>query len=242
MLGDTDVGMFVPRIQQLAAQSALEALNPFGGWQAIYADFVRTLPPTLSTSDIATSPLLLDGEAPLGIGDFARIDVLVGLLSSFLRCPLPRRSNSLLHARSAPRPLCPATALPRHACSSRPSDRSPHIRTPSLVTCVGTDLTAFALKAPAPFLGFAATLTGLTVTAESLDAALDASMTTGEVWSLPVAAAGTFFVVQNAMTVLLARLMLVAFLEVRGSDRPPPNFGAMRAWGLDERRRALDWP
>ena len=110
------------------------------------------------------------------------------------------------------------------------------------MTCVGTDLTAFALKAPAPFLGFAATLTSLTVTAESLDAALDASMTTGEVWSLPVAAAGTFFVVQNAMTVLLARLMLVAFLEVRGSDRPPPNFGAMRAWGLDERRRALDWP
>ena len=114
MLGDTDVGMFVPRIQQLAAQSALEALNPFGGWQAIYADFVRTLPPTLNTSDIATSPLLLHGEAPLGIGDFARIDVLIGLLSSFFRCPLCPATAPTALQLSPPRPLCPTPALPRH--------------------------------------------------------------------------------------------------------------------------------
>jgi len=88
MLGDADAGAFLPRVKELAKQSARELLDPLGGWANIYRDFARTLPNTLNPSDVASSELLLEGEAPIGLADFARKEVLVGFLFSLVRYPL----------------------------------------------------------------------------------------------------------------------------------------------------------
>lgn len=85
LLGDTDVGPFVDRVGAFAKQSAWDLVNPFGGWRAISDDFARTLPPTLNASDVANSELLLAGEAPLSIGDYARPDILLGFLYTPIR-------------------------------------------------------------------------------------------------------------------------------------------------------------
>lgn len=89
MLGDADAGPFLERVKALARQSVRELFNPIGGgWQAIAADFARTLPPTLFPTDVAQSELLLDGEAPLSLTDYLRPDVAIGFLASLVRYPL----------------------------------------------------------------------------------------------------------------------------------------------------------
>ena len=87
MLGDSDVGPFLERVRDLGRRSARELLDPIGGWATIYKDFARTLPGTLNPSDVASSELLLEGEAPIGPLDFARPEVLVGFLASLVRYP-----------------------------------------------------------------------------------------------------------------------------------------------------------
>jgi len=88
MLGDVDVGPFVNRVRSLAWQTVREVFNPLsGGWRSIRRDYSRTLPSTFEPSDVANSSLLLPGEAPLGLRDFARADIAVGFLVALLRYP-----------------------------------------------------------------------------------------------------------------------------------------------------------
>jgi len=166
MLGDADAGAFLPRVKELAQQSARDLVSPFsGGWAAIFSDFARTLPGTLNPSDVASSELLLEGEAPIGPADFARPEVLLGLLVSLVRYPL-----------------------------------------------------AFALKAPLPFALFASFVIALDSTAVELDELAEASAAAGEGLSLPIVATLAFSAVTLSMSVITARLLLVAFLEERNAE------------------------
>ena len=166
MLGDADAGPFLTRVRALAGQSASDLLNPLaGGWADIYSDFARTLPGTLWPADVARSELLLEGEAPLSLLDYARPAMLVGFVASLVRYPA-----------------------------------------------------AFALKAPGPFLVFASGLVALDSTAGQLDTLADASLRAGDVLSLPVAATLAFSAFTFGLSVLTARLLLVAFLEERNAE------------------------
>jgi len=166
MLGDADAGPFLERVRALAGQSAGDLLNPVGGgWASIYTDFARTLPGTLNPEDVARSELLLEGEAPLSLLDYARPAMLVGFVASLVRYPA-----------------------------------------------------AFALKAPVPFLVFASGLVALDSTAGQLDTLADASIRAGDVLSLPVAAGFAFSAFTLGLSVLTARLLLVAFLEERNAE------------------------
>ena len=69
-----------------------------------------------------------------------------------------------------------------------------------------------------PFGIFAASLYTLEATANQLDSLADASISAGEVVSLPVAATLIFSAVGTGLNVLLARLLLVAFLEERNAE------------------------
>ena len=77
---------------------------------------------------------------------------------------------------------------------------------------------AFALKAPAPFAAFAGFVYALEATATELDTLADASIQAGDVLSLPVAATLGFSAVSLGLSVLTARLLLVAFLEERNAE------------------------
>ena len=77
---------------------------------------------------------------------------------------------------------------------------------------------AFALKAPAPFAAFAGFVYALDATASELDALADASIQAGDVLSLPIAATVGFTLATTALSVLTARLLLVAFLEERNAE------------------------
>ena len=88
LLGDADAGPFLERVRSLAKQSAVDFASPFsGGWASIYRDFARTLPGTLNPADVASSDLLLEGEAPLSLLDFLRPEVLLGFVASLVRYP-----------------------------------------------------------------------------------------------------------------------------------------------------------
>ena len=166
MLGDADAGPFLQRVRELAKSTAKQLADPLGGgWASIYRDLARTLPGTINPKDVASSELLLDGEAPIGPADFAQKEMLLGFLASLVRYPA-----------------------------------------------------AFALKAPVPFGIFAASLYTLEATANQLDSLADASISAGEVVSLPVAATLIFSAVGTGLNVLLARLLLVAFLEERNAE------------------------
>ena len=89
MLGDADAGAFLPRVKELGKQTVRELADPLsGGWASVYRDFARTLPGTLFPDDVAKSDLLLEGEEPIGLQDFARKEVLIGFLFSLVRYPL----------------------------------------------------------------------------------------------------------------------------------------------------------
>jgi len=77
---------------------------------------------------------------------------------------------------------------------------------------------AFALKAPLPFAALAAFLYALESTAIELDAATASSVAAGEVVSLPIVAALLFSAATTGLSVLVARLLLVAFLEERNAE------------------------
>ena len=106
MLGDADAGPFLERVRRLAQQTVRDLLDPTGGgWANIYEDLARTLPSTVNPRDVAASPLLLEGEAPIGPADFVSADVLVGLLSSLVRYPAA-------FALKAPAPFVDAAKFP----------------------------------------------------------------------------------------------------------------------------------
>ena len=88
MLGDSDVGPFLLRVKALARDTVRQLADPLGGgWRAIYADLDRTLRSTFDTADIAASELLLEGELPLAVTDFARPDIALGFALSLARYP-----------------------------------------------------------------------------------------------------------------------------------------------------------
>ena len=165
LLGDADAGPFLERVQQLAKQSAMELLDPLRGWGRVYKDFARTLPGTLNPADVARSELLLDGEAPLSLLDFARPDVFVGFLASLVRYPA-----------------------------------------------------AFALKAPVPFAIFASGVYSLEATAGELDTLTASAVAAGDILSAPLLASVVFSSFTLGLSVVTARLLLVAFLEERNAE------------------------
>ena len=88
MLGDADAGPFLQRVRALAKSTAKQLVDPLGGgWASIYRDLARTLPGTINPKDVASSELLLDGEAPIGPADFAQKEMLLGFLASLVRYP-----------------------------------------------------------------------------------------------------------------------------------------------------------
>jgi hypothetical protein len=165
LLGDADAGPFLERVQQLARQSARELLDPLRGWGNIYCDFARTLPGTLNPADVARSELLLEGERPLSLLDFARPEVFVGFLASLIRYPA-----------------------------------------------------AFALKAPVPFALFASGVIALDTTANELDNLASSAVASGEIISAPIVGSLAFSAFTLGLSVLTARLLLVAFLEERNAE------------------------
>ena len=77
-----------PADRAWALDIRLPLCAPFsGGWASIYRDFARTLPGTLNPADVASSDLLLEGEAPLSLLDFLRPEVLLGFVASLVRYP-----------------------------------------------------------------------------------------------------------------------------------------------------------
>ena len=89
MLGDAAVGRFLPRAKEFARNTVLQLSDPFGdGWPSIYADLKRTLRSTFDTADIASSELLLKGEAPLSAADFAKPGIIIGFVGSLVRYPV----------------------------------------------------------------------------------------------------------------------------------------------------------
>ena len=77
---------------------------------------------------------------------------------------------------------------------------------------------AFALKAPLPFAAFATFVYALDSTAGELDALAETSIAAGDVVSLPVLGTLVFSAATTALSVLTARLLLVAFLEERNAE------------------------
>ena len=81
---------------------------------------------------------------------------------------------------------------------------------------------AFALKAPVPFAIFASFLFALDSTAGELDELAAVSLQQGDVLSLPIAASFIFTSLTTGLSVMTARLLLVAFLEERNAEVCPP--------------------